>query len=227
MNRSFSPIFSLKSMLLTLLTIFVFLQFYQPVETEDIWWHLSVARWITEHQQFPYTDMFSLSGEDTSYHADQWLGSIMYYAAYQLCGLNGLKMFRSFLFLIIVAIYFSFGTRRIPFTWNILLVINLVFCLAFRDHLRPYVFSFVFIQVFLILLMRHEIRGNLKTLLPLPILSIVWINIHPACIVYGTILIGVFLLSRTIKYLDTKSISALKGSIHLSSILLLFFLLFS
>ena len=62
------------------LGIFIFLFFYHPIETEDVWWHLSTGRWIAQHVQVPNEDVFPFAHERTHWLCNnEWLGSVILY----------------------------------------------------------------------------------------------------------------------------------------------------
>ena len=69
-----------------LLVIFLFLFFYLPIETEDIWWHLGVGRWISENHQFPREDIFAFPEYRSPWILTQGLGSYFYYRLYSWGG---------------------------------------------------------------------------------------------------------------------------------------------
>ncbi len=194
----------LKIFILGCLFVFLFLSFFRPIEMEDIWWHLNTGKWILKHKQVPREALFSFLDIRTPAISIQWLGSLIYYLVY-LGGQDwGLKFFRAFLFLFIISIFFLRYYRKIPFFVLIFLVLFMAYGIGTRCLLRPFVFNLVFVQLFLIILWDALSLRRPQRLILIPLLGIPWGNIHLGSFIYGMLLIGVFLLSVVIQYLESR-----------------------
>jgi len=196
----------LKIILLILLGVLAVLLFYRPIEMGDTWWHLSSARWILENQQFPQEDMFAFS--DTyrePWIYTSWLGGSIYYLVYMASSEQGLKVFRLLLLFGIVAIFFVRSYKKIPFPYMMALTTIFIFALALRCLMRPFLFNYIFAQIFLIILMKHDRDSRLGPLLLLPVINSLWFNLHPGSFVYGTHLIITFLLVYLIQSFSARS----------------------
>ena len=185
--------------------IFVFFNFFRPIEIEDIWWHLKTGEWIVTHLQVPHHDLFPFGNEQAPWIFTQWLGSSFLYLIYKFCGLFGLKVFRALLFIGTILLFFkqAIGKARLPVVMA--LVLLLIPALYSRSNLRPDIFNYIFIQIFLIQLFRFQRSNNAKDLIPLPLWGILWSNIHLGSFVYGIPLIGAFLLSSMGQFNFNKS----------------------
>ncbi|MDP8266678.1 MAG: hypothetical protein P9M07_07015 [Candidatus Aceula meridiana] len=203
--RSKASIFnnSLKIILTVLLLIFLFSAFYRPIETEDIWWHLSTGRWITQNLQVPHYDLFSFTEKPIPWTFTQWLGSTIYYGAYSLGGLLGLRIFRLFLFMLMIGIFFFYAYRKIPYYMLLALVFLLALGLAARALLRPLAFNFIFIEIFLIILYSYKKDPKTKKLLLLLLCGALWSNLHLGSFIYGSLLISIFLFSEILSFFDS------------------------
>jgi hypothetical protein len=185
------------------LGIFIFLFFYHPIETEDVWWHLSTGRWIAQHVQVPNEDVFPFAHERTHWLCNnEWLGSVILYLIAKGGGVVGLKVFRPLFFIFLTGILFFYSYKRLPFSLLILLILLETFGLANRSFLRPDIFNFFFIQIFLINLFDYEDSGKRQRLWILPILSCIWFNIHLGSFIYGTLLLFIFFLSACVRYFN-------------------------
>ncbi len=186
-----------------LLGVFLIVSFLQPVETEDIWWHLAAGRFMSEHHDVPRTDPFSFRNATIPWTLTQWLGSLSYYLVYRQAGLDGLRFFRVFLFMAIMLIFARFARGKIPAYALFFLIFLMAFGLERRSHLRPYVFNFIFIQLELILLTLYRQRERWRYLLPIPVLSAVWFNLHLGGAVYGLGILAAFGLTSLCEYIFT------------------------
>ncbi len=222
----------LKYIAVCLLAIFFIVFFFRPVETGDIWWHLSTGKYIASHHHPPYQDPFPFSSFKVKWIFTQWLGSLIYYEIYSFGGEIGLKVFRVLMFVFIFLIFFLYARRKIPFPFLFLLIIDLIFCLGYRTHLRPYLFNFIFVQLFLISLYDHQDTSDKKYLWSIPLIGMFWVNIHLGSLIYGLLLISLFLFSYILKYLsgrmykniDSRQIADLLTKIKDVAIILILYL---
>jgi hypothetical protein len=68
----------IKAIAIFSLVVFLFVFFYAPIESSDVWWHLSIGRYILQHATFPYADIFSLKDHHPPWIFPQWLGSVFF-----------------------------------------------------------------------------------------------------------------------------------------------------
>ncbi|MFA5088244.1 MAG: hypothetical protein WC552_04340 [Candidatus Omnitrophota bacterium] len=224
-----------KLLALFLSGIFLVALFFQPVETEDIWWHLKAGQFISQNHQVPHQDPFPFDAENTKWVLTQWLGSLFYFLVYQIGGLASLQITRAALFLSIMAIFFFYSLRKIPFSLLLILVFLTAIGLQTRCILRPFVFNLFFIQAFLILLSAYQRDKQRKHLFWIPLLGVLWVNIHLGSFFYGVLLIGIFIISEAVKYfnerkpgpgLNGEKKTTARGIKELSAVLLLYLLTF-
>lgn len=194
-----------RSVTILLILFCIFLLFFRPIETGDVWWHLATGKWIAEHKSVPANDIFCPLSIPRDGVSTQWLGSTIYYIVYQYFGgLNTLKVFRALLFVFITLMTIIFFHRRVPF-W--ILIAGLFFLtqgLLTRFDLRPYIFNFLLIQLLLQLCLLFEEKDNWRYLIPVPFIGIVWCNIHLGSLIYGVPILGAFTLGALLKCAPRK-----------------------
>jgi len=189
-----------------LLFIFILIFFFRPIEIEDISWHLKTGEWIIKNKQVPHEDLFVFDENEkpTPWIFPQWLGSCIYRLFYELGKEPALKIFRSAFFLLVISVFFFYAKRKIPYSLLILFSYLLTLGLDSRGLLRPFVFNFIFIQIFLITLFSYRKEPNRRNLITLLIYAIPWSNIHIGSFVYGIFLISIFLFVEAIDCLNNK-----------------------
>ncbi len=180
------------------LFIFLFLAFFSPLVGGDIWWHLKLGEWIVAHQQVPSADPFAITEASTSWMYTQWLGGVLFYTFYQWGGLLALKILLAFWFLVTVSVFVVHARRRMPAALLLLVALFLGYGLLTRLVLRPFIFNFIFIQLFLIQLYQYEQTHRAKSLWPLLPLGMLWGNLHLGSFVYALLLIGIFWFSAVV-----------------------------
>lgn len=184
-----------------LIFFFLFLSFYQPIETEDGWWHLSAGRWMFEHQQIPHDDVFAPTEVKSPWYLTQWLGSLIFYLVYHISGFQGVMVFRALVLTSVAAIFVWYARKKIPLPLLLILTAFLWRGLEARNLLRPQIFNFLFVSLFLMILYGYRRTLNLRRLILLPVLGIFWVNLHLGSFVYGVTIIAAFLLGSILEYI--------------------------
>jgi|GEM_PF-722224 len=187
-----------------LLALFIVILFYAPLEVEDIWWHLAVGQWMVEHGQVPRLDPYPVLDLQRPWYFTQWLGSLIFYRIYQWTGYEGLKIFRTIIFVFSLGLFYGYARRRLPPIIIFWMILTMAYGLFMRLLARPLIFNFIFLQLFLMILFDYHENGRLKNLLVLPLLGVVWGNLHLGSFMYGVPLISLFLLANTVEYLNLR-----------------------
>ena len=217
----------ISGILLALTIAACFALFFRPVETGDIWWHLKAGAFIWQHHRVPLWDPFPFASEHTLWILTQWLGSLGYYMVYALAGIPGLVVGRAVFFTLLVLLVVLRLRKSVSLPVNLALGLVFACALATRALLRPFVFNFLFIQIFLVLLFLHRRTVSWRKLLILLGSGWIWINIHLGAFMYGVALFGVFWLTAALDVVQTpKETLARRRLFQLSVALLVYLALF-
>jgi hypothetical protein len=171
--------------LLTLLAIFIFLTAFQKQHWDtDIFWALKSGEWIIENLEVPKSDPFSYTFGGEPWIDFTWGFQVITHLFYTyLGGWHGLFLLQ----LAISSLTFFIIYRNINLVtsgriWLCIIILYLVFATSqSRFFIRPHLFAYLFISVYLFLMSIFENRGKyLWFLLPVQIL---WVNIHSSFIV--------------------------------------------
>lgn len=158
----------------------------QVIDT-DLWWHMSVGKWVSDHRTVPVFDPFS-QRTDKPWVAYSWLYEVLLYQIYAPFGLTGIVAYRLAMSLAMVwAVYALLRDREQPFTFVVAGLAAIAMGGLFTP--RPWQFTIVFAAVTLkvILDLRDGCAGRGVWLLPL--LYAVWANLHIQFI-YGLFWLG-------------------------------------
>jgi len=232
-NPTLKNIVKIACLSLVLLTLA--LRAYQPVEIEDIWWHLKTGEWIDHNKTIPIKDPFPLEPNEKiqtfTQMYSQWLGSLTFYKVYQLGEEEGLKLFRSFIFFFTFLLLFLFARKKIPFAFLIWLILLAAPALESRSFLRPLMFNFLFVQAFIIILFSYERDPKTYKLFFVLPLGALWSNLHLGSFVYGTTLLGISILASIVNYVRNqrdclKRKTSLRKTKELFAFTLLYWLMF-
>ena len=156
----------------------------------DLWWHLKVGDWIFEHRSFPHTGIFSRTAANRPWIAYSWGYEALLSRAYHSFGLMGIGLFGVILTLAVAYTMF-WMLRRLSGRFWIACSLGGVACWVFLFTLmpRPVFFSMVLFMVTLTLILEAQHQGRAQTLYWLPLIFVLWANLHIQ-FVYGLFLVG-------------------------------------
>lgn len=144
----------------------------------DLWYHLSGGRYFWQHGTIAHDAFFSYVTPPKSWYNYYWLFQAVIYKIFQWTGYYGLVALRCLLYFLTALFICLFFIRRLENKAELLIGLSLFVCCTIlilsRELLvRPHLFSYLFIVVFLYIL---EYRRDKIWLLP--ILGILWANLH-------------------------------------------------
>jgi len=205
-----------KYYLISLISVFFLILFgyfmsWPIVMTDtDLWYHLSGGRYFWQNGAIAHDAFFSYITPPKSWYNYYWLFQTIIYKIFQWTGYYGLVTLRSILyFLTALFICLSFVRQqknRTELLLGIFLFIACTIVILYRELLvRPHLFSYLFIVVFLYIL---EFKRDKIWLLPL--LGICWSNLHG--IEFPVMFLIVFAYLMEIYWREFRKIPGLKES---------------
>jgi hypothetical protein len=160
------------------LSITLAIAFLLPVTPQDYWWYLRVGRDTLTTGAVPQVDTLSYTQMGSPVVNFSWGAAILFWLIYKIGGLSLTVLARGLL----VALAYSLiwltarrlGAGRIGATLVLLLAV-----LASSNNwsMRPQLFSYPLFGLSLYLLYRWQ-NGHKKTVYWLPLLSLLWVNLH-------------------------------------------------
>ena len=161
-----------------------------PLRNNDLWWHLASARTMVARHAFLHGDPFSFTGFAASWIDNEWLAQLVFYGAWLLGGNVGLVILRAALYLGIALLLRAYlRAARHPAALVPCLLIGIALSFGWWE-LRPSVFSIGGTLGLLLVLERARRSG--RGLAALPLLFLVWANVHPGflfglCVLVATL----------------------------------------
>ena len=159
----------------------------------DVWWHLKVGDWMVAHLAVPHTGLFSWTAASRPWAAYSWGYEVLLSRAYAWFGLVGIGLYGTLLTLMVAySVYWM--VRRLSGRFWPACLIAIVTCSAFlfRVMPRPVFFSMMLFAVTLTLLLEANRSGRVQYLYWLPLVFLVWANLHIQFI-YGLFAVGLLL----------------------------------
>jgi hypothetical protein len=193
------------------------------MSNNDIWIHLRTGEWILDNGWVPGNDFYSWNATQRPYVAFEWLAGLFFYFIYELGGVTGLLMSKIATVVAIWALLYD-TSRLLGARLSVLLPgLGIVMYIASaRLLVRPHIFSYFFIALFVWLFVRYRQCGRnrlwLWALLPAQAL---WINTHGAWPT-GIFLVTTFALGEWLAYARSRVLDdAGSGSLPLRDLKLL------
>ena len=162
----------------------------------DIGWHVRNGQQILATHQLPHVDSFSSSMNGKPWYAWEWLYDIVIGAIYNLAGFNGVIFFSALIIAFTFALVFRWMLAKgsnLPISVLFLLVAASASTIHFLA--RPHVVSWLLAAFWFRILEVTETEavpdGRDRRLLWLPLLMLVWVNVHGAFLM-GFVLLGLY-----------------------------------
>ena len=171
----------------------------------DIWWHLKVGDWIVQHRAFPHNGILSRTAATRPWAAYSWGYEVLLSRAYAWFGLIGVGLYGTLLTLMVVFSVFWMA-RRLSGRFCLACLLTIVCCYSFlilRIAPRPSFFSVALSCVVLTLMLEARRTGRVQCLYWLPVVFLVWANLHIQFI-YGLAIVGLLLVVNLAQQLATR-----------------------
>ena len=165
----------------------------------DTGYHIRAGEYILETLSIPRMDMFSFLDPPPAWTAHEWLSEIFMALTHKAMGLTGVVFF--FAFFLALTYYLFFRFLRTTSTHILLLTgITLLVILSSAVHFlaRPHIFSLLFLVIWYYILDAYQYK-NKNYLYFLPVLMLIWVNLHGAFII-GFVLLGTYFTGNLINY---------------------------
>jgi len=157
----------------------------------DIWWHLRSGLWILQNHGVPRTGLFSQYAE-RPWVASSWAFEVLLAGAYKVLGLRAIPVLLIAFKLALAAVTFLLARGWRGVFWGAVVLSAIAQYVLVDLQPLPIVFSILFFGVELILLLHSRRTGDLHPLFWLPLLFLLWANLHGQFL-DGLLLLGLYL----------------------------------
>ncbi len=189
-------------LLVILLTGLVFASYKLPFDP-DLFWHIRAGQDIL-HLGIPHVDWYSHTMSTFFWVNHEFAQDVLFAWVHRLVGFRGL----SILWALVVAATLSFGVwwsmaKRLPWTWSI--AAGLAIALGSRSFMgvRPQMLTWTLILLLVGLLRRALTTHQRKWFVLVPVLFLVWANLH-ASFVAGFIVLFVVITCESVKLIAPR-----------------------
>lgn len=162
----------------------------------DLWGNLGFVTAPAWSPAFHTTNTFAFTEPDHAWINHEWLSEYLLRLTFDTAGSPGLLLLKTSLGLILLLILWrSIRQDCASQPARFLLLVLLISTIGFGFSTRPHLFTYVLYALFLFMLKRWP-KGEFVTLTAIPLLGILWANLHGAFF-SGALLLGVYLLLET------------------------------
>jgi len=164
-------------------------------------------------------NFYSYTEPDRPFANHHWLSGALFYVLYLVIGWNGMIIFKVAVLLLTFAIIFWMTAKSNNFWLVSLCSILSIFILVSRTGLRPEIFSYLFVAVFLFLLMDFQRKPESNKIFLLVPLQLLWVNLH---LFFG---VGVFMVAGFLAERVVLNFKKLKNDLVIKKLAIVLFLL--
>lgn len=183
--------------ILTFLVFSVLLTgFFHPITSfsQDLGRHLLLGKLIIQTQHVPEVNLLSYTYPAYPFLNHHYLSEVIFYLLYQTTGAGGLLITMTLIVILAFGLVYFYSLKKvhpIPLSLVTLLYLPVLFE---RTDIRPEMFSFLLLSIFMVLLYKYKESGG-KWILWLVPLELLWVQLHISFII-GLIIIGLFLIDN-------------------------------
>lgn len=183
----------------------------RPIMPNDFWFHLATGRLIARTGGIPVVDTFSHTQAGAEFFNQSWLAQLAYFGLHRLGGLPAVLVAHAGLLVASYALLVWLCRRRGAGTkLGVLVVVGIVLPASVTNWgVRPQSLAIPLFAAFLVVLERYRLErcpldaaderdSGPRGLWPLPVLMVLWVNIHGSFVV-GLALLGLVLAGEAIK----------------------------
>ncbi|MEQ1789173.1 MAG: hypothetical protein ABL857_01885 [Rickettsiales bacterium] len=163
------------------------------LQDNDMGWHIMAGDLIRNTGEIPLHDSWSFSGSEQIWYNISWLWDIILSFVHEKVGVQGLFIFTVACPALLVALLLASIQKRVELGINALIFIGMIstYCMLEFATGRPQIIGMFFALFFHHIL--HSSRKNINDwmLFLLPLIMILWVNIHGSFFA-GFIIIGAY-----------------------------------
>ena len=177
----------------------------------NVWLHLRSGTWMLQTHSIPQSGLFS------QYTNLPWVDSSWTYDAvlalcYRLFGLRAIPLLLMMVKVALAVVTYVLAKEGKASFWTAACLSAVAQYVVPVSQSLPYVLSILFFAVELVLLQKSRRTGKIKELYWLPLLLLLWANVH-ALFVSGLVLLGLFVVSIGLEEVLKKSSTRLDRQI--------------
>lgn len=185
---------------------------------EDLGRHLKMGEAIMQCLCVPQTNLFSYTNADFPVVNHEWLTQVVLFFFYKNFGLQSLLILKMIILTITFGIVYFLAKQKSSWYWLTVVSLLCIIIFSARFRVRPEMFSYLFLSLFLLIIFLYE-KSKRKFLILLPLLQVLWVNMH-IYFILGLVIYGSFVLQEyLIKKKHNRFLFIIGGLLLLATLL--------
>lgn len=164
---------------------------------QDLGRHIKTGEIILQEKMVPSINFFSYTQPNHPFVNHHWGSEVLFYILYSNFGEVSLLVVKLALILGSFGVVYFLAFKKNPL-WACVSAFPYLYIFSYRFYVRPELFSFLFISIFIFLILKFYENKKIATLLPLLLIEALWVNLHIYFVV-GIILYACFLIAQVIR----------------------------
>lgn len=195
--------------------------FFHPITamTQDLGRHLVNGQIILQTHTVPKVNFFSYTYPNFPFINHHWLSEVIFQLVFSSVGFNGLLVLAATLAILAFTSIFLYCLKRGPLSGLLYVSPLYLAILSERTDVRPELFSFLFLSLFIVILYKFRERWT-KLIFLLPLVELFWVNMH-IYFIAGIAVVALFAIDAAISLFLQRSVESKKRFITLFAVLLL------
>lgn len=175
--------------------VLVTLSFLFPISPQDYWWCLRVGRDIVSSGMVPVTETLSWSQAGQSILYEPWLACVIFDRVHVLGGAAGAFLLRGLLIGLTYGLLWAMARRELGSQFATALVLIAGLAGSNNWEMRAQLFAYPLFVLCLYVLLQWQ-SGNDKMLWILPVITLLWANLHGSFILSLALAGSAFVFGR-------------------------------
>lgn len=171
----------------------------QEVVDLDLWLHLKTGEVITQTRTVPLADIFSFSCPKKPWINHAWLFQVIAHLFHKNASFDGLIAMQNIVLLSTFFLLLFFGLKGKNHIFVFVVLYLTLLSSSYRFMIRPDIFSLFFLAAYLLVLKKY-IDQKSRLIFLLPILQILWTNMH-GFFFTGPLIIAIILTGEGLKHI--------------------------
>ncbi len=152
-----------------------------------------------------YKNTFSYTEPEQAFYNHHWFSGVIFYLLFGVLGWKGMIIFKVVILLLSFSILFFAVLKKSSFWAVACSSVPMLIIMAERTALRPEIFSYLFISIYIYVLFSFEDNPRTNKIFWLVPLQLLWVNMHVLFSI-GIMLVAGFLFEKIIRnYHDLKN----------------------
>lgn len=185
------------------LTLIALRPLLTPIPPHDFWWHMAFGRELVHHGTIPQQDKFSYTRFGEPFYNQSWLAQLLMYGLHELGGIPLVLVVQAMVIALAYGMLLWLCVLRSGMVRLSVIVLLLgIMPISFDNwNVRPQSYALPLFVAYFVILERWRWTAAVKRhyLWLLPLLMVVWVNIHGS-FVLGGVLIAVTFIGELVQW---------------------------